>query len=102
VLNMTGSINVQTEKVAGLMKNQAEALVNVIRQAEFIDQMSKEIASASREQTNSMEQMTETITKLSDMSQELAQHNEKVVDLTKTVGEKSASLDNIVKRAISV
>ncbi len=102
VLSMAGAINVQTGSVTELMRNQEQALNNVVKQAELIDRMSREIAVASREQSTSMEQMTETVTKLSEMSQDLAQQNEVVLSLTKTVGEKSTRLDEIVKKAISV
>src|SRR5208337_1950210 len=101
VLSMANSINVQTGGVTELMRNQEQALLNVVTQADIIDRMSREIASASREQSTSMEQMTETITKLSEIAQELAQQNEIVLELTTTVGEKSTRLDEIVKKAIS-
>jgi methyl-accepting chemotaxis protein len=102
VLNMASAINEQTRRVIELMDGQTRALVNVIQQAEFIDRMSKEIAVASREQTNSMEQMTAMVTKRSETAQELASHNEKVLELTNTIGEKSASLGDIVKKAITM
>ncbi len=102
VLDMANAINERTNQIIELMDNQTKALIKVIKQAEFIDQMSNEVASASREQTGSMEQMTALVTKLSEMSQELANSNEKMLDLTKKIAQKSANLDDIVKRAIAM
>lgn len=93
---MVTSINEKTDDVAKMMTRQGEAIKEVFQQSHVMEKMSKAVATSTSEQNLSMEETLQTIEKLSEMAQEIGLSNQKIIDVTKEVYEKSQELDNLI------
>ncbi len=71
-------------------------LTLISEQAAIIDEATRDIATGTAEQMNSMNQSLKTIERLSEMASEVAQVNEKIIEMTKTIIEKSEELSRVV------
>ena len=100
IFRMVNSIGAGVGSVRDLMMKQGGALDMVIRQAGVIDTMSKDIASSTKEQKNSMEQTQKTIDRLSEMAMEISQANHKIIDFTRTIHEKALALEGVIRKPV--
>ncbi len=94
---MVNSITEKIGNVSDLMTRQGNAIQEVVQQATLMDDLSREITIASKEQNTSMSQTMSTIERLSEMAQDITVSNQKIIDLTVQIREKAATLDAIVK-----
>ncbi len=79
------------------LHTEATSLLKLIsEQAAIIDEATRDIATGTAEQMNSMNQSLKTIERLSEMASEVAQVNEKIIEMTKTIIEKSEELSRVV------
>ncbi len=100
IFRMVNAIGSGVNSVRELMTKQSSALEMVIRQAGIIDTMSKDIASSTKEQKNSMEATQKTIDRLSEMAMEISQANHQIIDFTKTIHEKALSLESVIRKPV--
>jgi methyl-accepting chemotaxis protein len=63
------------------------------------DSLSHKIVTAYKEQNLSMEQTMKTVERLSQMAQEISQSNERIINSTKVLNEKSDELLKIISNA---
>ncbi len=96
VFNMIGTVQGNVESVRDLMGQQNKALEMVVRQSDVIDSLSREIVTSTTEQKNSMEQTMRTVERLSEMAQEIAQANARIMSFTEIITEKSRELSRAV------
>lgn len=99
VFSMVGSIRSGIDSVGSLLMKQVAALDSVIAQAEAADSLSHKIVTAYKEQNTSMQQTMKTVERLSQMAQEISQSNEKIINSTKVLNEKSDELLRIISKA---
>jgi methyl-accepting chemotaxis protein len=99
VFSMVGSIRSGIDSVGSLLMKQVAALDSVIRQTEMADSLSHKIVTAYKEQNLSMEQTMKTVERLSQMAQEISQSNERIINSTKVLNEKSDELLKIISNA---
>jgi len=89
-------INERINNTRDVMSKQAEATREVTSQAELMDGLSRNIATATREQNTSMEENIKTVSRLSEIAQEVALANQKILDFTSSIMEKSGKLREII------
>jgi methyl-accepting chemotaxis protein len=97
IFNMVNTINQKIDAVKELMGNLGNAIENVTNQAEIMDALSRDIAASTNEQNISMSDTLKSVERLSEIAQEIAQHNQDIVDFTRRINEKSIVLDELVK-----
>ncbi|MBN2158551.1 MAG: hypothetical protein JW807_04075 [Spirochaetes bacterium] len=95
---MVNSITEQIGRVSELMTNQGHAIHEVVNQAALMDDLSRDITRATTEQNISMNETMSTIGRLAQMAQDITVSNQKIIELSLSVGKKAADLDSIVKR----
>ncbi len=96
VFKMIGTIQKSILSVRGMMVKQNSALEMVISETDVIDTMSKGIVSSTNEQKKSMSETMKTVERLSEMSLEITQSNEKIISFTKMIKDKAAELSDVV------
>ncbi|MBN1495558.1 MAG: hypothetical protein JXA07_02240, partial [Spirochaetes bacterium] len=96
--NMVNLITKQIGKVSDLITNQDHAIHEVVNQAALMDDLSRDIARATTEQNISMNEIMSIIEQLSCMAQDIETSNQKIIELSLSVGKKAAALDSIVKK----
>ncbi|MBN1496391.1 MAG: hypothetical protein JXA07_06460 [Spirochaetes bacterium] len=89
-------INERINNTRDVMSKQAEATREVTSQAELMDGLSRNIATATREQNTSMEENIKTVSRLSEIAQEVALANQKILEFTSSIMEKSGKLREII------
>ena len=89
-------INALIEVTKTVLTEQGNAINEVVRQAELMQTMSSDIADATREQNQSMEENIKTVSRLSEIAQEIASANQKIVEFTGSIAEKSNQLQEII------
>ncbi len=99
VFTMVETIRAGIESVGSLMARQAETLDGVVTQARSADSLSLEIVTATDEQNRSMERTMETVSRLSQMAQEIADTNHRVLQSTKILNDKSIELLSTIHKA---
>lgn len=99
VFSMVGSIRTGIDSVGSLLLKQVAALDSVIQQTEMADSLSHKIVTAYKEQNVSMEQTMKTVERLSQMAQEISESNERIIDSTKVLNEKSGELLKLISNA---
>ena len=100
IFRMVNAIGSGVNSVRELMTKQSGALEMVIRQAGVIDTMSKDIASSTKEQKNSMDVTQKTIDRLSEMAMEISQSNHQIIDFTKMIHEKALALESVIRKPV--
>jgi methyl-accepting chemotaxis protein len=100
IFRMVNAIGAGVNSVRDLMVKQGGALDMVVRQAGIVDTMSKDIASSTKEQKNSMDQTQKTIDRLSEMAMEISQANHKIIDFTRTIHEKALALESVIRKPV--
>ncbi|NLV67288.1 MAG: hypothetical protein GXY14_06400 [Spirochaetes bacterium] len=96
VFSMIGTIQDNVESVSKIMVSQNEALKMVIRQSSVIDSMSAEIVNSTTEQKTSMAETMKTVERLSEMAQEIAGANEKIMNFIQMINQKARDLQRVV------
>jgi len=99
VFSMVGAMKAGIDSVGSLMQKQVTALDRVIKQADMSDSLSQSIVTAYREQNESMKQTMKNVERLSQMAQEISESNEKIINSTKVLNEKSGELLKLIGRA---
>ncbi len=89
-------INVLIEETKTVLTGQGDAINEVVKQADVMETMSRDIADATQEQNTSMEENIKTVFRLSEIAQEIAQANQKILEFTGSIMEKSTSLKDII------
>jgi methyl-accepting chemotaxis protein len=99
VFSMVGAIRTGIDSVGSLMQKQVAALDRVMKQADMADSLSHNIVTAYKEQNLSMGQTMKTVERLSQMAQEISESNEKIINSTKILNEKSGELLGLISKA---
>ena len=97
IFKMVQTINSRIDDVAKLMDRQAGSIRDVANQAELMDKLSEEITISTREQNSAMEETLKTISRLSDIAQEVSQSTVTISGISHSINEKVNQLDEIVK-----
>lgn len=97
IFKMVQSINGRIEDVARLMERQAGSIRDVAHQAGLMDTISGEITISTREQNAAMEETLKTISRLSEIAQEVSQSTITISGISKTINDKVKQLDEMVK-----
>jgi methyl-accepting chemotaxis protein len=90
---MVGAIRSGIDSVGSLMQKQVAALGGVMKQADMADWLSHRIVTAYKEQT------MKTAERLSQMTQEISESNERIINSTRILNEKSGELLNLINKA---
>ncbi len=96
VIGLIADINTQTETVRGAMEKQGMAIAEVVAQAEVIGDLSAIIKVSTNEQKSAMLESIATVQRLTEMSQQVTQANDKIVHFTRVIREKSDELRTVV------
>jgi len=96
VFSMIGTIQENVESVRKIMASQNSALEMVIQQSDVIDTMSGEILNSTTEQKTSMAETMKTVERLSEMAQEIAGANEKIMGFIEIISRKAYELHRVV------
>ncbi len=96
VFRMIGTIQNNVESVRKIMVTQNNALDMVISQSEIIEKMSGEIVNSTNEQKTSMSETMKTVERLSEMAQEIAGANEKILTFIMLISNKAKELQRVV------
>lgn len=96
VFNMIGTIQNNVEAVRKIMVSQNNALEMVIKQSDVIEKMSGEIVNSTTEQKTSMSETMRTVERLSEMAQEIAGANEKIMAFIQQINKKAKDLQRVV------
>ncbi|MBN1497237.1 MAG: hypothetical protein JXA07_10745 [Spirochaetes bacterium] len=97
IFKMVEAINGRIDVVARHMDSQAQAIHDVSQQAELMDKLAEEITISSREQNAAMEETLKTISRLSDIAQEVSQSTITFNNVSRTINDRVKQLDEIVK-----
>jgi methyl-accepting chemotaxis protein len=97
IFKMVQTINSRIDDVAKLMDQQARSIRDVATQAELMDTLSEEISLSTREQNSAMEETLKTISRLSDIAQEVSQSTVTISGISKSINDKVNQLEEIVK-----
>jgi methyl-accepting chemotaxis protein len=90
-------INKGIEETKAVLENQGIAIQEVRDQAGLMEQLSKDIAQATREHTASMEEDIKTVSRLSQIAQEIAESSQKIIRFNQAIGEKSSYLEQLIE-----
>lgn len=96
IFSRVGSIRTGIDSVGSLLNKQVAALDGMIRQTDMTDSLSEKIVTAYKEQNISMGQTMDTVERLSQMAQEIAHSNERIISSTKILNEKAEELLGII------
>ena len=96
IFERIADINTRIENTREVMVKQTEAIQEVSSQAELMDGLSGSIATAIKEQNSSIDENIKTVSRLSDIAQEIALANEKILDFTASIMEKSGKLREMI------
>jgi len=98
ILKMVDAIGRGVNAVREIMMKQSRALEMVIREADVIDTMSKEIVTSTNEQKNSMSHTQKTIDRLAEMAMEISASNSQIIEFSKIIHAKAIELDSVIRR----
>jgi methyl-accepting chemotaxis protein len=93
---MVGTIGAGIEAVRELMVKQNTALDLVVKQANVIDSLSREVVVSTQEQLNSMVQTMHTIERLAEMASEISNANLRIRDFVSSISTNSDKLAEVV------
>ncbi len=97
VIRLIAEINLQIDTVRGAMEKQGAAIAEVVAQAGVIRELASVIKTSTNEQKSAMLESITTVQRLTEMSQQVTQSNDRIVQFTRTIRAKSDELKNIVK-----
>lgn len=92
IFNMVGTIGAGIDAVRELMVKQNTALELVVKQANVIDSLSREVVVSTQEQLNSMVQTMHTIERLAEMASEISNANLRIRDFVTSISANSDKL----------
>ena len=96
IFSRIDEINGRIEDTRGVLSQQGNAIQEVMKQADLMENLSNDIATATREQNLSMEENIKTVNRLAEIAQEIAVSNQKVIEFTGSIAEKSKKLEEII------
>ena len=99
IFQMVTTVDSGVDSVRELMEKQGKALQMVVNQSDVINTMSNEIVISTDKQKNSMEHSMETVMRMSDMAQEIADSNQKIVNIARQISEKTARLSSVITQS---
>jgi len=94
---MVSTINEKLDEVKSMMNKQDSATGNLLEQTATMDSLSKNISVAVNEQNTSMNETLKSIERVSQIAQEIAMANKKIMDFTNSINNRSVDLNNLVK-----
>ncbi len=97
IFTMVETMNHRIDVTANLMADQAKAILDVTKQAEVMDGLADKITISSREQNSAMEELLRTISRLSEIAQEVSQSTHIISEISKSINRKVNAPDKIVK-----
>ncbi|MBN2158129.1 MAG: hypothetical protein JW807_01945 [Spirochaetes bacterium] len=97
IFKMVQSINSSIDNVTNLMAVQGKSIQDVTNQAEVMDKLAEEITLSTREQNTAMDETLKTISRLSEIAQEVSQSTITISNVSKSITEKVKQLDEIVE-----
>jgi methyl-accepting chemotaxis protein len=96
IFSMVGTISAGIDAVRDLMAKQNTALDLVVKQANVIDSLSREVVVSTQEQLNSMMQTMHTIERLAEMASEISNANLRIRDFVVSISANSDKLATVV------
>jgi methyl-accepting chemotaxis protein len=92
------TINKGIEETKAVLVNQGIAIQEVKDQAGLMEKLAGDIALATREHTASMEEDIKTVSRLSQIAQEIAESSQKIIRFNRAIGEKSSYLEELIEK----
>jgi len=99
IFSMVGTIQNGIDEVRNLMVKQNESLEMVVKQADVVDSLSREVVVSTQEQMNSMVQTMHTIERLAEMASEISNANQRIRDFVRSISSNSDRLAAVVSRS---
>lgn len=96
IFSMLGDIQQRIDQVKKIMEVQSRGVHMVVKQTAVTDEVSRGIAAATTEQMTSMNQSLKTIERLSEMAVEVSRVNDRIIQMTRTIMQKSDELSRVV------
>ena len=96
IFSLFDDINERIDSVETLISQQSEAYQKVYDQANVINTLSKEIASSTKGQRDSMATSEETVNRLSEIAEEIAMLNIQILTFTEKIEDKSKNLRDLI------
>ncbi|HOT45152.1 MAG TPA: methyl-accepting chemotaxis protein [Spirochaetota bacterium] len=97
IFSVLDEINSRIDQVETMIESQAGAFDDVIRQASIINSLSGEIAGSTVEQMKSMESSARAVKRLSEIADEVAALNRRILTFTETISEKARELNRLIE-----
>lgn len=97
IFRMVSQIGAGMVSVREMMVKQNDALEMVIRESELIETPSKEIATSTNEQRQSIAETQKTIDRLSEMAMEISEANNLIIDFARLIREKAGELNRVIQ-----
>ncbi len=97
IFSVLDEINSRIDQVETMIESQAGAFDDVIRQASIINSLSGEIAGSTVEQMKSMESSARSVKRLSEIADEVAALNRRILAFTETINEKARELNKLIE-----
>jgi methyl-accepting chemotaxis protein len=97
IFSVLDQITSRIDQVEGLIRRQADAINDVIGQAEVINGLSSGIAAAATDQKASVEKNAVALGRLSEIGGEISALGSRILAFTATINEKSQELQKLIK-----
>jgi len=97
--DIINTITGRTDEVKGLVLDQDEAINRIVSQAGLMDDLARDIENATATQSNTMSETMGIINRLIEMAKDIYHANNRIVELTAMVKEKSGRMSEVVKEA---
>lgn len=91
------TVTASTEEVQGLVLGQDAAINRIVTQAGVMDNLSKDIESATTKQSQAIGSALKTISRLAEMARDISGTNSRIMELTTLVKEQSFQMSNVIK-----
>jgi methyl-accepting chemotaxis protein len=89
-------INRKIGTVREIMNSHLKAVESVMRQSELVDELTRDVASAVREQGSAMSETAGMVSQLSRTAVELEESSKRILLFTREIAEKGARLDELI------
>ena len=97
--DIINTITGRTDEVKGLVLDQDLAINRIVSQAGLMDDLARDIENATANQSNTMSETMKIIDRLTEMAKDISLANNRVVELTTIVKEKSGRMSEVIKEA---
>jgi len=91
------TVTTSTKEVQSLVLGQDAAINRIVTQAGLMDNLSKDIESATKKQSQAIGSALKTISRLAEMARDISGTNSRIMELTAVVKEKSFQMSNVIK-----